>query len=218
MLYSLVSFYRVPGVDHGGSYLYPSRSLVIVSWHDSSLTCLREADGFDGTLISMEYSTLNLNTTSHIYWTSLHANITPIARSPTKDPFFVSRILDRGAHRVIVPYIRSSRDTRDAVNAAKYQPIGHCSAISGLPHLQFRPLTSSIASPAINAATMVIPTIETLRAVKGAETIAAVPGVGFLLIRVNGIKAEMGIPGQYDALRVHHAYMRLLDAGGQHGM
>jgi 4-hydroxy-2-oxoheptanedioate aldolase len=169
-------------------------------------------------LIRMKYSTSNLNTTSHIYLTALYANITPITWSPTKHLFFVSRILDGGAHGVIVPYIRSSQDARDAVNAAKYQPLGHCSAMSGLPLLQSRPLPSSIASPAINAATMVIPMIETLQAVKGAEAIAAVPGVDFLLIRTNDLKAETGIPGQYDALRVHHAYRRLLDACGQHGV
>jgi 4-hydroxy-2-oxoheptanedioate aldolase len=72
--------------------------------------------------------------------------------------------------------------------------------MSGLPLLQSRPLLSSIASPAINAATMVIPMIETLQAVKGAEAIAAVPGVDFLLIRINDLKAETGIPGQYGAL------------------
>jgi 4-hydroxy-2-oxoheptanedioate aldolase len=71
-------------------------------------------------LIRMKYSTSNLNTTSHIYLTALYANIAPITWSPTKDPFFVSRILGGGAHGVIVPYIRFSQDARGAVNAAKY--------------------------------------------------------------------------------------------------
>jgi 2-keto-3-deoxy-L-rhamnonate aldolase RhmA len=165
----------------------------------------------------MEHSTLGLDTTSQICIAALYCGITPIVRSPTKDPFFVSRILDGGALAVIVPHIRTAQDARDVVNAAKFQPIGHRSATAGLPHLQFRPIPAKFASPALNAATMVIPMIETLEALEDVDAIAAVPGVDSLLIGSNDLTAEMGIPGQYDSPRVHDAFERTIAACKKHG-
>lgn len=179
---------------------------------------LLKTAGFDSVLVDMEHSTFDLDTTSQICIASLYAGITPIVRSPTKEPFFVSRILDGGALGVIVPHIRSAQDARDVVNAAKFQPIGHRSATAGLPHLGFRPIPAKLASPALNDSTMVIPMIETLEAVEDVDEIAAVPGVDSLLIGTNDLTAEMGIPGQYDEQIVHDAYMRVIAACKKHGV
>jgi len=179
---------------------------------------LLKTAGFDSILIDMEHSALTLDTTSQLCLASLYAGITPIVRVPSKDPFFVSRVLDGGALGVIVPHIRSAQDARDVVDAAKYPPIGHRSASAGLPQLQFRPLPAKVASPAINAATMVIPMIETVEAVEDVDAIAAVPGVDSLLVGDNDLTAEMGIPGQYEDPRFHDAYLRIISACKKHNV
>ncbi|THX85930.1 hypothetical protein D6D05_02661 [Aureobasidium pullulans] len=51
---------------------------------------------------------------------TLYAGIAPIVRAPSKDPRYVSRILDGGALGVIVPHIRSVQDAKDVVAAAKF--------------------------------------------------------------------------------------------------
>jgi 2-keto-3-deoxy-L-rhamnonate aldolase RhmA len=173
---------------------------------------LLKTAGFDSILIDMEHSTFDLDTTSQICISALYAGITPIVRSPTKEPFFVSRILDGGALGVIVPHIKTAQDARDVVAAAKFQPIGHRSATAGLPHLQFRPLPAKIASPALNDATMVIPMIETLEALEVLDEIASVPGVDSLLIGGNDLTAELGIPGQYDEPIFDDAIQRTIRA------
>lgn len=61
--------------------------------------------------------------TSQIYFAGLRAGIVTIVRVPSKDPFFVSRVLD-GVPGEIVAHIRS-RQARDIVAAAKFQPHGH---------------------------------------------------------------------------------------------
>lgn len=162
--------------------------------------------GFDGILIDMEHSSFDLDTTSQLCIAALYAGITPIVRSPTKEPFFVSRILDGGALGVIVPHIRTVQDAKDVVEAAKFHPVGKRSATSGLPHLQYRHIPAKVANPICNAATLVIPMIETLEALEVVEEIAAVPGVDSLLIGTNDLTAEMGIPGDYDNPRLTAAY------------
>lgn len=168
--------------------------------------------GFDGILIDMEHSTFDLDTTSQLCIAALYAGITPIVRSPSKESFYVSRILDGGALGVIVPHIKTVQDVKDVVEAAKFQPIGKRSSTSGLPHFQYRHLSAKTANPMCNDATMVIPMIETLEALELVDEIAAVEGVDSLLIGTNDLTAEMGIPGDHDNPRVLAAYQKVAAA------
>lgn len=81
------------------------------------LPMMAKTAGFDGILIDMEHSSFDLDTTGQLCIAALYAGITPIVRAPSKDPFFVSRILDGGALGVIVPHIRSVQDAKDVVAA-----------------------------------------------------------------------------------------------------
>jgi 2-keto-3-deoxy-L-rhamnonate aldolase RhmA len=173
--------------------------------------------GFDGILVDMEHSSFDLETTSQLCIAALYAGITPIVRAPSKDPFFVSRILDGGALGVIVPHIRSVQDAKDVVAAAKFQPVGHRSSTNGLPHHQFRSIAAKVSNPVTNAATLVIPMIETLEALALVDEIAALDGVDSLLIGTNDLTAEMGIPGDYENPRLTEAYQRTVDACKKHG-
>ncbi|RTE81593.1 hypothetical protein BHE90_003918 [Fusarium euwallaceae] len=173
--------------------------------------------GYDGILIDMEHSSFDLETTSQLCIAGLYAGISPIVRAPSKDPFFVSRILDGGALGVIVPHIRSVQDAKDVVDAAKFQPLGHRSSTNGLPHHQFCSIPAKISNPITNAATLVIPMIETLEALELVEEIAALEGVDSLLIGTNDLTAEMGIPGDYENPRVTEAYERTIAACNKHG-
>ena len=182
------------------------------------LPMMAKTAGFDGILIDMEHSSFDLDTTGQICIAALYAGISPIVRAPSKDPFFVSRILDGGALGVIVPHIKTVQDAKDIVEAAKYQPVGKRSASAGLPHLQYQHVPAKIANPICNAATMVIPMIETLEALEDVEEIAKVEGIDSLLIGTNDLTAEMGIPGQYDNPRVTKAYQKVINACLKNGL
>lgn len=170
------------------------------------LPMMAKSSGFDGILIDMEHSSFDLDTTSQLCIAALYAGITPIVRVPSKDPCYVSRVLDGGALGVIVPHIRSVQDARDVVQAGKFQPVGTRSSTNGLPHFQYRSVAAKKANPIVNQATMVIPMIETLEALELVDEIAAVEGVDSLLIGTNDLTAEMGIPGDYENPRLEEAY------------
>ncbi|KAF7191166.1 4-hydroxy-2-oxo-heptane-1,7-dioate aldolase [Pseudocercospora fuligena] len=176
------------------------------------LPMMAKTAGFDGILVDMEHSSFDLDTTGQLCMAALYAGIAPIVRSPSKDPFFVSRILDGGALGVIVPHIRSVQDAKDVVAAAKFQPVGHRSSTNGLPHFQFRSIPAKLSNPVVNQNTLVIPMIETLEALDLVDEIAAVDGVDSLLIGTNDLTAEMGIPGDYENERVTEAYRRTISA------
>lgn len=176
------------------------------------ISMMAKSAGYDGLLIDMEHSSFDIDTTGQICISALYAGISPIVRVPSKDAFFISRILDGGALGVIVPHIRSVQDAKDVVAAAKFQPVGCRSSTSGLPHFQFRSHPASQSNAVCNASTLVIPMIETLEALELVDEIAAVEGVDSLLVGTNDLTAEMGIPGDFDNPRVVEAYERTIAA------
>ena len=173
--------------------------------------------GYTGIFIDMEHSPFSLETVSQLCITALQSGITPLVRSPSKNPWDISRILDGGAYGVIVPHIHSAQDARDVVDSAKFPPVGSRSSKNCLPHFQFRNLPSKVRTPIVNANTLVIPMIETLDALEVVEEIAAVEGVDSLLVGSADLTAEMGIPGEYDSPRLEEAYRRVIAACAKHG-
>jgi 2-keto-3-deoxy-L-rhamnonate aldolase RhmA len=166
------------------------------------LPMMAKTAGFDGILIDMEHSSFDMDTTGQLCMAALYAGIAPIVRVPSKDPFFISRVLDGGALGVI---------------AAKFQPQGHRSSTNGLPHFQFRSIPALKSNPIVNANTLVIPMVETLEAVECVEELAALDGVDSLLIGTNDMTAEMGIPGDYENPRLTEVYQKTIDACNKHG-
>jgi 2-keto-3-deoxy-L-rhamnonate aldolase RhmA len=181
------------------------------------LPMMAKTAGFDGILIDMEHSSFDMDTTGQLCMAALYAGIAPIVRVPSKDPFFISRVLDGGALGIIVPHIRSVQDAKDVVAAAKFQPQGHRSSTNGLPHFQFRSIPALKSNPIVNANTLVIPMVETLEAVECVEELAALDGVDSLLIGTNDMTAEMGIPGDYENPRLTEVYQKTIDACNKHG-
>ncbi|OHE96513.1 HpcH/HpaI aldolase [Colletotrichum orchidophilum] len=180
------------------------------------LPMIAKTAGFDGILVDMEHSSFDLETTSQLCTAALYAGIAPIVRAPSKNPFFVSRILDGGALGIIVPHIRSVQDAQDVVSAAKFQPVGSRSSTNCLPHYQFRSIPAKVSNPVMNDATLVIPMIETIEALDLVEEIAAVDGVDSLLVGTNDLTAEMGIPGDFESPMVSEAYERTIAACNKH--
>jgi 2-keto-3-deoxy-L-rhamnonate aldolase RhmA len=173
--------------------------------------------GFDMLYIDLEHSTFSIETTGQICMAALAAGIAPFVRVPAKTPEYISRVLDGGALGVIAPDVRSAADARAVVMASKFPPLGERGNPGLLPHLQFRPFAPADAYAAVNDATMVIVQFESAAALDKAEEIVAVDGVDIVLMGINDLLADLGLPGQYDHPRVHDAYARTIAACRKHG-
>ena len=103
------------------------------------------------------------------------------------------------------------------VAAAKFPPVGERSNAGSLPHLQYRSFPAAEVYAALNDATMVIVQFENAEALERMDEIVAVDGVDMVLIGLNDLLADWGIPGQYDDPRVRDAYARTIAACRKHG-
>jgi 4-hydroxy-2-oxoheptanedioate aldolase len=173
--------------------------------------------GFDTLYVDVEHSSFSLETTSQICMAALEAGIAPFVRVPANTPDYISRVLDGGALGVIAPHIRSAQEAREVVKAAKYPPLGERSNAGALPHLHFRAFPPAEANAALNEATMVIVQFESAATLEKTEEIVAVEGVDMVLVGLNDLLADWGIPGEYDHPKVRAAYAATIAACRKHG-
>jgi len=173
--------------------------------------------GFDTLYVDLEHSSFSIDTCGQICMAALEAGIAPFVRVPANTPEYISRVLAGGALGVIAPHIRSADEAKAVVRAAKFPPLGERSNAGGLPHLHFRAFPVAEAYAALNDATMVIAQFESAAALAQAEEIVAVDGVDMVLVGLNDLLADWGIPGEYDHPRVREAYAKTIAACRQRG-
>jgi 4-hydroxy-2-oxoheptanedioate aldolase len=178
---------------------------------------LARTAGFDTLYIDLEHSSFSLETCGQICIAALEVGIAPFVRVPANTPDYICRVLEGGALGVIAPHVRSAEDAKEVVRAAKFAPLGERSNASGLPHLHFRSFPAAEAYAALNDATMVIVQFESAAALENTEEIVAVDGVDLVLVGLNDLLADWGIPGEYDHPRVREAYAQTIAACRKRG-
>ena len=173
--------------------------------------------GFDSLYVDLEHSSFSLETCGQICMAAVEAGIAPFVRVPANTPDYIARVLEGGALGIIAPNVRSADEANAVVRAAKFSPLGERSNAGGLPHLHFRSFPAPEAYAALNDATMVIVQFESAAALDKTEEIVAVDGVDLVLVGLNDMLADWGIPGQYDHPRVREAYAGTIAACRRHG-
>src|SRR5262245_58423305 len=173
--------------------------------------------GFDTLYVDMEHSSISLEACGAICMAALEAGIAPFVRVPANTPDYICRVLEGGALGIIAPHVHSAADARAVVQAAKFHPLGERSNASGLPHLHFRSFPAPEAYAALNDATMVTVQFESAAALERTEEIVAVEGIDMVLVGLNDLLADWGIPGQYDHPRVREIYASTIALCRKHG-
>jgi 4-hydroxy-2-oxoheptanedioate aldolase len=173
--------------------------------------------GFDTLYVDLEHSSFSLETCSQICIAALEAGVAPFVRVPANTPDYIARVLEGGALGVIAPHVHSAEDAKAVVRAAKLAPQGERSNASGLPHLHYRSFPAPEAYAALNDATMIIVQFESAAALDKAEEIVAVDGIDMVLVGLNDLLADWGLPGQYDHPRVREVYSRTIALCRKHG-
>jgi 2-keto-3-deoxy-L-rhamnonate aldolase RhmA len=159
---------------------------------------------------------MSIDTCGQICVAAMEAGIAPFVRVPANTPDYIARVLENGALGIIAPHVRSAAEAKAVVQAAKFAPLGERSNATGLPHLHFRSFPAAEAYAALNDATMVIVQFESAAALERADEIVAVEGIDLVLIGLNDMLADWGLPGQYDHPRVREAYQNTIDACRRH--
>lgn len=146
--------------------------------------------GFDWLTIDTEHSLVNIETTTHMLASIADAGCMALARVPSNRHDHIKRVLDNGAHGVVVPMVNTKAEAEAAVSAMLYPPAGTRSVGGAVHALNFDCSAGDYFAKA-NEELLVVLQCEHIQAVRDAESIFAVPGIDAIFVGPNDLAASM---------------------------
>ncbi len=149
--------------------------------------------GFDWITIDTEHSLVNIETTTHMLASIADAGCVALARVPANRHDHIKRVLDNGAHGVVVPMVNSRSEAEEAVAAVLYPPAGTRS-VGGNAHALNFDCTPGEYYAKANDELVIILQCEHIQAVRDADAIFSVPGIDAIFVGPNDLAASMRGP------------------------
>jgi 4-hydroxy-2-oxoheptanedioate aldolase len=175
--------------------------------------------GFAWLTVDLEHSLVDWETATHMFAAVADAGCTALARVPSNRHDHIKRVLDNGAHGVVVPMVCSRDEARAAVAACLYPPAGNRSVGGSVHALNFGTTAADYYAGA-NDEVLVVLQCEHARAVEDADAIFSVPGIDAIFVGPNDLAASMrgsdGKPPSPEAMAA--ANRRVLAACKKHGV
>ncbi|MFT6069507.1 MAG: 2-dehydro-3-deoxyglucarate aldolase [Bacteriovoracaceae bacterium] len=152
--------------------------------------------GFSWICIDIEHSPCSLETTERLIRTIDLAGKAPLVRLSSNDPVQIKRVLDSGAHGLIVPMVNSKEDVLRAYQSMHFPPLGNRGV--GLARAQgYGPRFKDYHSWHKDNAPLIIQ-IEHIDALENLDDIFSCKEVDAYMVGPYDLSASMGIPGQFD--------------------
>jgi len=148
------------------------------------------AAGLDFVVLDAEHAPLDRGDIDRLLLAGLGAGLPLLLRPDRKDSALIQSALDCGAAGLLVPHVDTVEDARNAVALARFR--GGARGFSGSTRAAGYGTMAMAAAIAAGDRTLVICQIETPQAVENAQAIAAVEGVGGLLVGRADLALAMG--------------------------
>ncbi|NQV01741.1 MAG: 2,4-dihydroxyhept-2-ene-1,7-dioic acid aldolase [Bacteroidia bacterium] len=167
-----------------------------ITLSDPSVAEIMAQAGFDWLTVDMEHSSITLHEAQQLIRVIELCGVTPLVRVEENNHNYIKRVMDAGAHGVIVPMVNTERGAKKAVDAVKYPPLGKRGF--GLTRAQRYGLGLEEYRKWNHEESIVIVQIEHFRAVENMESIMAVDGVDGFMIGPYDLSGSLGCPGDFD--------------------
>src|SRR5947209_997051 len=149
--------------------------------------------GFAWLTVDLEHSLVDWETATHMFAAIADAGCIALARVPANRHDHIKRVLDNGAHGIVVPMVNSREEALAAVAAAKYPPVGNRSVGGSVHAMNFNASANDYYARA-NDEILVVLQCEHIDAVEQADSIFSVPGIDAIFVGPNDLAASMRGP------------------------
>jgi 4-hydroxy-2-oxoheptanedioate aldolase len=146
--------------------------------------------GFAWLTVDIEHSLVDWETATYMFASIADAGCTALARVPGNRHDHIKRVLDNGAHGVVVPMVNSRAEAEHAVAACLYPPVGNRSVGGSVHALNFRATPADYYARA-NDEIIVVLQCEHIQCVENADSIFSVPGIDAIFVGPNDLAASM---------------------------
>lgn len=191
-----------------------SKSTTLGSWITIGSPAIAEImakAGFDWLVVDLEHSVISIDVAGDLIRTIDLCGVAPLVRLTSNDPNQIKRLMDAGAHGIVVPMVTSPAEASAAVAATRYAPSGIRGV--GLGRAQGYGVGFQDYLEWQYHGPVVIVMIEHKDAVERLEEILTVPGVDGFIIGPYDLSCSMGIPGQFDHPDFHCAVTHIRETG-----
>lgn len=171
--------------------------------------------GFDWLVIDLEHSVISIDMAGDLIRTIDLCGVAPLVRLTSNDANQIKRVMDAGAHGIVVPMVNSPEEAARAVAATRYAPAGIRGV--GLARAQgYGPGFKDYLAWQKDGP-LVIVQIEHKEAVANLERILTVPGVDGFIIGPYDLSCSMGLPGQFEHPDFVDVMRKILETGNRLG-
>jgi 4-hydroxy-2-oxoheptanedioate aldolase len=146
--------------------------------------------GFAWLTVDIEHSLVDWETATHMFGAIADAGCVALARVPSSRHDHIKRVLDNGAHGVVVPMVNSREEAEASVAACLYPPVGNRSVGGSVHALNFQASPADYFARANNEILIVLQ-CEHIQAVENADRIFSVPGIDAIFVGPNDLAASM---------------------------
>ena len=194
-----------------------ARELTLGSWitigHPNVAEILANA-GFDWLVIDIEHNPIDPAMVQTLITTIQSKSVKAIVRVSKNEEVVIKQVLDAGADGIIVPMVCSKEDAIQAVNYAKYPPIGKRGV--GLARAQQYGRQFDAYKQWVAEGLIVIAQIEHIDGINNLEEIISVEGIDGTIIGPYDLSGSMGMPGEFEKPVVKEALKRYIDVCKAH--
>jgi 2-keto-3-deoxy-L-rhamnonate aldolase RhmA len=167
--------------------------------------------GYDWVVVDLEHSVISIEAAADLIRVIDLCGSVPLVRLTSNQPDQIKRVMDAGAHGIIVPMVNTVEDAKQAVDAVRYAPDG--SRGVGLARAQGYGSDFKEYLEWQKKESLVIVQIEHKQALEALEPILKVPGVDGLIIGPYDLSCSMGIPGMFEHPDFKKAMDYILETG-----
>jgi len=152
--------------------------------------------GLDFVTVDLEHSTISMDQAGELIRAIDLAGSAPLVRLSCNDPVLIKRVMDAGAHGIIVPMVNSAADAQAAAVAMHYPPRGERGV--GLARAQGYGTSFQDYRKFLDTEAVLIVQIEHKTGVDNLEEILAVEDVDGIIVGPYDLSASLHIPGEFD--------------------
>lgn len=146
--------------------------------------------GFDWLTVDIEHNLMGMETATHMFASVADAGCPVLARVPSNRHDHIKRVLDNGAHGVVVPMVNTWQEALDAVAACLYPPRGTRSVGGSVHALNFAANAADYYAKADDEIAIVLQ-CEHIHAVRDFDAVFSVPGIDAVFVGPNDLAASM---------------------------
>jgi len=170
----------------------------------------------DWALIDAEHSPLEIGDLLQQLRALEGSTVTPVVRVPHADPTSIKRLLDVGAHTIMLPMIENGDQARRAVACGRYPPAGIRGVAASVRSNNFGRRRDYYRN--VEQEISFIAQIETVAAVDRIDEIARVDGIRALFVGPSDLAASAGAIGRPDDPAVRKLVERSVAAAAAAGI